>query len=337
MKILLSSYNTCCQNKAGGVQTRIRKIYELLKLRGIQVDYFSAFDSDLRNYDVLHVFMLDYETRGLIKCAKRLGLKVILSSIVSISERRKLRILRFLTRLGIPTLYKYNREILNNVDAIIVESQKESEYIQECYNIEASKLFVIPNGIHKSDAKGEGILSIVPNKKFILQVGRFDQNKNQLNVIRAVKGTDINVVFIGGADETLSSEYFNKCKEEAKGFDNITFLGWLPQDSPLFISALRNAHALILPSFFETFGLVALEGAINGAHVCLSNTLPINDYNIFDKSLTFSPSSVSDIHNVLIDVIKRSRSNDVQAKVEEFFSWDRIIDKHLEIYTENEI
>ena len=94
MKILLHGYNTCCQNQAGGVQTRIRKIHDLIKQRDLEVDYFSPFEIDLRNYDVLHVFRLDYETRGLIRCAKRLGLKVVLSSIVSISDGRKLKLLK---------------------------------------------------------------------------------------------------------------------------------------------------------------------------------------------------------------------------------------------------
>ena len=334
MKILFSSYNTCCQNKAGGVQTRIRKIYELLKKRSVDVEYFSLFNSDLRNYDVLHVFMLDYENRGLIKCAKRLGLKVVLSSIVSIGEAKKLRILRLLYKLGIPTLYKYNLEMLQTVDCIIVETPRESAYIQKYYNIESNKIRVVPNGIDKPNVSGEDSFSIIPKGKYVLQIGRFDANKNQLNVIKAVKNTDVNVVFVGGPDETISSEYYDTCKAEADGCDNIIFLGWLPHGSPLFSSVLKHAHALILPSYFETFGLVALEGAINGANVCLSNTLPINDFNIFDKSLSFSPSSINEIRRVLVDVIIRPKEEGLQNKIETFFSWDRIIDMHLDIYKE---
>ena len=332
MKVIFSSYNTCCQNKAGGVQTRIRKIRDLLHAKGIEVDYFSAFESDLRNYDVLHVFMLDYENRGLIKCAKRLGLKVVLSTIVSISERRKLSILRLINKLGIPTLYKYNNEILQTVDEIIVESDKEAEYIRNYYNIEDAKIHVIPNGIDKTDSIDKNNDQLLDIEKYIVQIGRFDANKNQLNVIKAVKNTDINMVFIGGPDETVSSEYYDKCRKEAEGCDNIYFLGWLPHDSPIFVSAIKHAHALILPSYFETFGLVALEGGINGVEVCLSNTLPLNDYNVFDKKLTFSPNSIKEIRNVLDGVLRRPKDTVLQKKVESFFNWDRIIDMHLDIY-----
>lgn len=332
MRVLLQAYNTCCQNRAGGVQTRIRKIYDLLKQRGVDVGFFSAFETDLRNYDVLHVFRLDYETRGLIRCAKSLGLKVVLSSIVSISDGKKLSLLKILNKLHIPTLYKYSVEILEMVDVIIVESYKESVYIQKYYNVSSSKIIVIPNGIDVPCPAGDDILNILGNKQYILQVGRFDANKNQLNVIRAVKGTQINMVFIGGTDETDPSTYFDACRLEAAGCENITFLGWVSHGSPLFISALQHAHALILPSYFETFGLVALEGAIYGAEVCLSKTLPINDFDVFDKSLTFSPNSPKEIRNVLEDVVKRPRNKELQKKVTYSFSWDKIIDMHIDIY-----
>lgn len=332
MKILLHGYNTCCQNQAGGVQTRIRKIHDLLKQRDLEVDYFSPFEIDLRNYDVLHVFRLDYETRGLIRCAKRLGLKVVLSSIVSISDGRKLKLLKILNKFGVPTLYKYSLEILGMVDVVIVESYRELEYIQKYYGISQDKIKIVPNGIDVPNPAGEEIYQQIGKKDYILQVGRFDANKNQLNVIRAVKNTNINVVFIGGADETESSNYFEKCKLEAEGCDNITFLGWLPHNNPIFTSALQHAHALILPSYFETFGLVALEGAIYGAEVCLSNTLPLNDFNIFDKDLTFSPYSPKEIKNVLDDVFKRPRNKELKEKVACSFSWDKIIDMHIDIY-----
>lgn len=334
MKVLFQSYPTCCQNKAGGVQTRIRKIYSLLKERNVKVDYFSTFETDLRNYDVLHIFMLGFENRGLVRCAKQLGLKVVLSSIVGIGEGKKLRISSLLNKLGIPTLYKYNLEILQMVDSIIVESQKESDYIQKYYKINSEKIYIIPNGIDVPDlsAINSERIENLPKDKYILQIGRFDANKNQINVIKAVKGTDLNIVFIGGADETDSSDYFNKCKKEAEGCSNITFMGWLSHVDSRFVSALNHAHALILPSYFETFGLVALEGAIVGAEVCLSNTLPLNDFDIFDKSLSFSPSSIEDIRNTLYEVIKRPRTTILQKKVESYFSWDRIINMHLDIY-----
>ena len=332
MKILLHGYNTCCQNQAGGVQTRIRKIYALLKQRNLEVDYFSSFEIDLRNYEVLHVFRLDYETRGLIRCAKRLGLRVVLSSIVSISGGRKLKLLKILNKFGIPTLYKYSLEILGMVDVVIVESYKESEYIQKYFGIAQDKIKIVPNGIDIPNSAGEEIYQQIGKKDYVLQIGRFDANKNQLNVIRAVKDTNINVVFIGGADETESSNYFEKCKLEAEGCDNITFLGWLTHNNPLFSSALQHAKALILPSYFETFGLVALEGAIYGAEVCLSTTLPLNDFNVFDARLTFSPSSIGEIKNVLQDVIIRPRNQVLKKKVQSYFSWDRIIDIHIDIY-----
>ena len=41
MKIVITGYNTCAQNSSGGVQVRVRKIYEhLLKRDDVEVEYF---------------------------------------------------------------------------------------------------------------------------------------------------------------------------------------------------------------------------------------------------------------------------------------------------------
>ena len=52
MKILIESYNTCTQNKSGGVQVRINKIADLLIKRNITVDFFNKFSTKVVDYDI---------------------------------------------------------------------------------------------------------------------------------------------------------------------------------------------------------------------------------------------------------------------------------------------
>jgi glycosyltransferase involved in cell wall biosynthesis len=140
-------------------------------------------------------------------------------------------------------------------------------------------------------------------------------------------------VVVGGPFAIGNSDYYDLCKNEAIGCSNIHFTGWLKAGSDELSSAFCNAQALILPSFKETFGLVAVEAAMAGSHVCLSNSLPILDFNVFDKSLTFNPRSVEQIRNVIIDVMNREKDSVVKDSVKSVFSWDRIISQHIELYT----
>ncbi len=169
-------------------------------------------------------------------------------------------------------------------------------------------------------------------KKFVVQVGRIDPNKNLLNVIKAVRGADYNLVIIGGEYAGNRSNYIEKCKKEAEGYDNIVFLGWLPTSSKELASAYANAHALVLPSYQETFGLVAIEAAAYGTHVCLSNTLPILEFGVFDKELSFKPNSPSEIRSILDKAISEPKNEDRKKVITDFFNWDRIIDLHIDLY-----
>ena len=90
MKILIDSYSTCMQNDSGGVQIRIKKIMELLKEKNIIVDYFNKFSTKLTDYDILHIFSLNIENYTLIKYAKEIGLKVIISTVIPIKYGMKI-------------------------------------------------------------------------------------------------------------------------------------------------------------------------------------------------------------------------------------------------------
>lgn len=95
MKIVITGYNTCAQNSSGGVQVRVRKIYEhLLKRDDVEVEYFCPMTTKLCDCDILHIFKLEQEYFNLILCAKKLGIKIVLSSIITITDGWKLDVKR---------------------------------------------------------------------------------------------------------------------------------------------------------------------------------------------------------------------------------------------------
>ena len=334
MKVVFQSYNTCCQNKSGGVNNRVHKLKDLLEQSGIEVDYFNQFTSNLQDYDVLHVFMIDHENYGLIKYAKANGIKVVISSIISLGTGKKVDFNRvLLSRIPLWTDWKMMIQSARLADCIIAETEEEKYFLIKHYNVDADKIRIIPNGVDRIENPGEQIFSYLGSKKkFVLQVGRFDNNKNQLNVIRAMKDTDIDIVFIGGPDHTSGKAYYEECIEEATGKNNIHFLGWQKQNSEILRSAYCHADTLILPSFNETFGLVLLEAGMAGAKLAISNTLPILEYDVFKECNTFNPKDSNEIRNVLIKTLNAPKDNRFREKLEKTFSWNSVIDEHIEIY-----
>lgn len=330
MKIVFASYNTCCQNVTGGVQNRLRKIATLVEKRGLKTELFNPFETKLEKGDILHIFMLSIDVYNLVEFAKKRGVKVVISTIVPLIDKRKLHIYKIVSCLPFVTSYVFNKSTLISADVLITESRKEADYISRNFSINKSKFHVVPNGIDMNYHKGDDIFNLLGFKrKYVLQVGRFDENKNQLSVIKALRGSDIDVVFVGGAGD---EKYLSKCKDEAIGYENIHFTGWLENDSVELKSAYINAEVVVLPSFFETFGLVAIEGASCGAKLVLSKTLPINDYNIFDGCEKIDPRNINDIREKILKSFHRPSNPKLKEDVCKFFSWENIIDNHIKIY-----
>lgn len=332
MKILIDCYDTISQNDSGGVQIRVNKIYDLLKKKNINVKLFNKFEDKIDDYDILHIFKLEYQKFPLIECAKIKGKVVVISTIVSTKVNWKFYLYKLIAKLKFTSIYKLNEKMLNLADFLICETPKEKEFFVNYYKVNKDKIYVIPNGADAKIYNGNEIYEIVDkNKKYLLQVGVFDENKNQLNVIKAVKNTNIELVLIGGAYFS-SKEYYDKCLEEAKGCKNIHFLGWLDHDSNLFKSAYSHADTLILPSYSETFGLVAIEGVMYGTKLVLSNTISLLSYDEFNTIKTFSPNNINEIRSSIESTMNLKKDDIVYDKIKKRFSWDEVIDEHIRLY-----
>ena len=339
MKILFHAYNTCCQTESGGVQVRVRKIKSLLEERGHQVDFFNAFDTKIKDYDILHLFSLKEESLGIAACAKKLGLKVVISPIVNTTSSRarsvnnSIRFHRFFCYFSSESIEHQRYRILQLCDCIFVESRTEAIFIEKYYRVDSKKIKIVPNGVEQQPVVGNSIFNLIGKEcRYVLQVGRIDENKNTLNTIRAVKGADYDLVVIGGRAAWDTSDYYLQCVEEANNIPNIHMIGWLDPGSDLLMSAYQNAHVVIMPSKSETFGLVAVEGAMAGAHVCMSNNLAILDFGVFKKEFTFDCSNINDIRRVLDVAMSRQKDDEVKKLAEAVFSWEQIIDEHINTY-----
>lgn len=336
MKIVITGYNTCAQNSSGGVQVRVRKIYEhLLKRDDVEVEYFCPMTTKLCDCDILHIFKLEQEYFNLILCAKKLGIKIVLSSIITITDGWKLDVKRtFLQHILPKNTFSVSFQIMNLVDLVIVESFQEKEFIFKHFKKDLSKIIVIPNGIDCFSFSGKQIFEKLRGiKEYALMVGRVDENKNVLNVIKALKGTGIDLVIVGGG-YFEESAYYKKCIAEAKGNEHIHFLGWIDNKDDLLKSAYVNAKVFVLASFHETFGMVALEAGVAGCNIAMSKSLPIHDFHVFDDCWLFDPSNTSDIRSKIISAFNAPLTNALHEKVINTFSWNRIVNEHVKIYKE---
>ncbi|KKG30878.1 hypothetical protein DU30_13775 [Methanosarcina mazei] len=233
--------------------------------------------------------------------------------------------------------------IMENADAIVVNSYSMKELLHSMYNI--SNLVVIPNGLDNSWGNENDILDL-KNKKNTVNLfyhGRLAPEKGVDLLIKAFsyysgkEEVQLKLYLAGPqGDKKYASYLRNLCIE--LGIDKeVIFLGSLP------ITKLRlylnSVDAAIYPSRYEPFSLAILEAfrIVNGP-VFYSNKSGINDFVIKEgyKFYTFEPS-VEEIVNSIKMLLEKSYDNKILYKQKEFaamYTWEKIADRYIELYKE---
>ncbi len=183
---------------------------------------------------------------------------------------------------------KVEKQIMRMADRVVAPSPWEREQMIRQNHAPSSKVQVIPCGVDLTLFKpipalrAKKILGLSA-REFILFVGRIDAIKGIDVLIKAVHhlsrkplkgGQEVGLIIIGGeldADPQAENQEMRKLREmvcQMKLQERVAFWGAQRQDLlPYFYSA---AKALVLPSRYESFGMVALEAMACGTPVIAS-------------------------------------------------------------------
>ena len=173
-------------------------------------------------------------------------------------------------------------------DRIVASTSTEKDQLETLYNAPAHKIEIIPPGVDLSHFypippdEAKEFIGVPLDKKMLLFVGRIEPLKGiktllrAIGILRANGQTEDNLCLavIGGeladknGQETEEVKLLMKLRDEYGLQDMVTFLGKRSQDSlPYYYSA---AEMVIMPSHYESFGMVALESMACGTPVIAS-------------------------------------------------------------------
>ncbi len=171
------------------------------------------------------------------------------------------------------------RRIATTADRIVVASAHEQHLLTALYGADAARITIVPCGIdlelftpmEKEVARHK--LGLKDGERVILFVGRIEPLKGIDILISAAAQLheDENfIVLIVGGDSRASSEIAQlKAQAEKLGVDHhIAFVGAVEHSQlPLYYNA---ADVCVVPSYYESFGLVAVESMACGTPVVAS-------------------------------------------------------------------
>ncbi|MCG8374152.1 MAG: glycosyltransferase, partial [Balneolales bacterium] len=269
----------------GGVRTQAFQTAEALKNNGIEVEFISPWQKSI-DVDLVHVFAAGIETLGIISRCKELGIKVVLSPVLFSNRTARvianvLRIEKLMGKIGsgVRSEFGIKAEACKLVDRILPNTSDEASLIQKGFGIPDSKIQLVPNGVETRflDAKPTLFWSQYEElKDFILFAGQAGaERKNVIKLLEAAPSIERSIVIIGSFYE---NEYGHKCKKLANQTSNVTLIDPLPHNSEILASAYAACHTFVLPSYFETPGIAALEAALAGANIVISERGVTKDY-----------------------------------------------------------
>jgi glycogen synthase len=163
-------------------------------------------------------------------------------------------------------------------DRVITCSHYMRGHVADIFDLDESRISVIPNGIDPMDLQPVDDLETLrlqfaaPSEKLVLLVGRLVYEKGFQLALEALPGV---IERIGGVRFLVagSGTHEDELKAQAKELgldDHGTFLGWIGDD--VLHSLYRIADLCVIPSLYEPFGLVALEAMASGCPCIVADT-----------------------------------------------------------------
>jgi D-inositol-3-phosphate glycosyltransferase len=244
------------------------------------------------------------------------------------------------------------REVLRIADRIVAATPAELAQIQWLYQVKTDHVVIIPPGVDTSrfypipPDEAKEYIGVPPCERMLLFVGRIEPLKGIDTLIQAIAimrkmGVFVCLSVIGGEPnpsvETENTEMIRlkEMCEKAGLSDLVTFLGKRGQDTlPYYYSAVE---AVVVPSHYESFGMVALEAMACGAPVVASQVGGLA-YLVKDGETGFTvpvddPQALAERLALLInDQSLRERLGRQAAQAAREYAWENIADRIIHVY-----
>jgi glycosyltransferase involved in cell wall biosynthesis len=296
MKVLFATYPMAFHTPGGG-EIQLLAYQAHLAQYGIEVTLLDPWKPRFLEHDLVHFFSCVGGSWHFCNFVKHLGLPLVISSSLWITEETK-------------HLYPCAeiRHQLTLADRVIANSQLECDTLAHVLDLPPEKFVSVLNGVDDIFFQSEppelfrskfGI-----DGPFVLNVGNVEPRKNQLALIRAMRQIpDMKLVQIGHERDTA---YAQTCRQESG--NQVLYIGPIQHDSALLRSAYAACDVFCLPSVLETPGLAALEAYAMGAEIAVTSIGSTKEY--FEKAPNVQFLQPDDIKSIA-DAIKFARERKI--------------------------
>lgn len=310
-------------------------------------------ESKDEKYDIIHSH---YWLSGLVGLSLREEWNIPLIQMFHTLARMKDRVARSAEEEPSKLRLDSEGQLLRKADRVVAATPAEVAQIQWLYREDTDRVVVIPPGvdtsrfypISKDEAKE--FIGVPCPDRMLLFVGRIEPLKGVDTLIQAVGILQSEGVFneqpyclaVIGGDTHISREQMTDEMDRLQSLgkslgvhDLVTFLGRRDQDTLQYYYSA--AEVVVVPSYYESFGLVALEAMACGTPVVASETGGLA-FLVKDGETGFhvpadDPKALAERLRIIIqNDILRERLGAQAAEYAKAFAWSKIIDQIIDLY-----
>lgn len=248
------------------------------------------------------------------------------------------------------------RQVLRAADVVVAATPAERAQLQWLYEVRTPQITVVPPGVDLErfqpipQAQARATLGSPERDKLVLYVGRIEPLKGVDMLIQAtdyllkngvIPAEQFNVNIVGGEANLSAAEQDEDLRRLQDLADRVGlthkvhFLGSKPQEQlPVYYSA---ADVVVVPSYYESFGMVALE-AMACARPVIASRVGGLTYLVQDGVTGYhvpegSPLALAErLEALLLDGKLRRALGENGRKVAQGYSWERVAGEIATLY-----
>jgi D-inositol-3-phosphate glycosyltransferase len=267
----------------------------------------------------------------------------------------KNQVARSPNEIASPARLSSERLLLSEADKIIASTEAELTQFRWLYHQETDKVEIIEPGVDTSHFypipadEAREFVEVTDDRRIILFVGRIEPLKGLDSLLSAIAlldqlgQHDLHLMVIGGEPDadpeeiTVEMDRLQAMTRELKLDDQVTFLGKRDQDVLQYYYSA--AEIVVMPSHYESFGLVALEAMACGTPVVASETgglvFLVKDGETGLHVPTAAPQALADkLQRLLENEAELGRLGHQAAKYARSFEWGKVADRMIQVYEE---
>lgn len=311
MNIAYIMYPGACYMGAGDGSKMQAEIWlKELERKGHYVERINPWGHyDWTSFDIIHVFGFGLWNYDMIHWGSGLNPNFVFSPIIDTNT--PMWEYKLATYIGCKELRLFSqnyalRQMRDDIKLFFARSEYEANYLRHGYGISSHKIAIVPLSYRETNYNPD-----IQKEPFCLFAGTMTQErKNVPRLIEAAKKYGFILKLVGNKGNATSEE---KLRRLIDNHQNIEIVGFVSDEE---LSSLYNrAKVFALPSINEGVGLVALEAAMHGCNIVITNLGGPKEYYPKGMAQTVNPYNIDDIGQA---ILKALDDNTSQPRLREY-------------------